>query len=342
MADVEQEAAKFFGTEDAFYFPTGYLGSSVLVKAIADTFDLVVCDEAVHYSSQDAATLSGKPIVTFRSRDPEHLNKVLQEHVGPKKVAAGEAVRPLVLVDGVFPVQGKISPVREYIEVLCKYPDSALIVDDAHALGVLGERGRGSYEHAGIDLSQVNTNKPSQLDFTSDPNSDDKTGVKNGEGPRLFVCGTMSKAFGGYGGIVFGSKEFIEHIKQTSSYFRGASALPPAAPAATAEALRMISEDSTILQRLKENTTLARDGLRKLGLTVEPTPVPVICLELDTAAEMRRVQSTLQQRGILISYNAAYSDLGPEGALRIAIFATHTPEMIQKFVEELGKVCNLT
>lgn len=338
MADVEVQAAKFFGTEDAFYFPTGYLGSSVLVKAIADTFDLIVCDEAIHYSSQDAAALSGKPIVTFRSRDPGHLDEVLQEHVGPKKVAAGEAVRPLVLVDGIFPVQGKISPIREYVEVLCKYPGSAIVVDDAHALGVLGERGRGSYEHAGIDLSQVNTGKPSSLSFGGDPNSGGETSVENKdsqEGPRLFVCGTMSKAFGGYGGMVFGSKEFIEHVKQTSPYFRGASALPPAAPAATAESLRMVGKDPTILQRLKENVARARDGLRKLGLTIDPTPVPVICLELGTADEMRRVQSTLMERGILISYNAAYSDLGPEGALRIAIFATHTPEMIDELVEEL-------
>lgn len=365
--EVERRAAQFFGTEDAFYFPTGYLGSSVLVKALAGTFDLIIHDEAIHYSSRDAAALSGKPVVTFRTRDPEHLAEVLQTQVNSKTLA-GSGVRPLLLVDGVFPVRGTISPIGPYIKLLSDYPDAAMIVDDAHALGVLGQRGRGSYEHLGIDLSEVNTGKAyraysenaasdrrlARLPATgstikpvtgdrankNDLANKNEVATRLKQGPRLFVCGTMSKAFGGYGGIVFGSREFITHLKQTSPYFNGASALPPAAAAATAESLRLLEEDLgllSILKRLRENVDRARAGLRQLGLAVEPTPTPVICLELGTADEMRRIQETLSQRGILISYQPTYSDLGPEGALRIAIFATHTPAMIDELVETLGK-----
>ena len=312
-AEVERQAARFFGTEDAFYFPTGYLGSSVLIKSLAETFDVIFHDEAVHYSSRDAAALAGKPVVTFRTRDPEHLADILHSQIS-------DGVQPLVMVDGVFPVRGAISPIAEYVELLRDYPNSALVVDDAHALGVLGPRGRGSYEHVGIDLSEVNTGEPSS------------------RGPRLFVCGTMSKAFGGYGGLIFGTKAFVAHAKKVSSYFNGASALPPAVAAATAESLRMVREDPGILEQLRKNVTQARDGFRQLGLEVQPTEVPVICLEIGTATEMRRIQESLLEREILIAYQPAYSDLGPEGALRVAVFANHTPEMIDRLIKELRDV----
>jgi 7-keto-8-aminopelargonate synthetase-like enzyme len=91
-----------------------------------------------------------------------------------------------------------------------------------------------------------------------------------------------------------------------------------------------------MLRRLRKNVKQLRDGLRGLGLDVDDTTVPIICLVLDTAERMRRVQAELMQQGILIAYNPKYSDLGPEGGIRIAVFATHTDDMIRRLVDAVA------
>jgi len=311
--DVEARAAEFFGKDDAMYFMTGYLGNSVLVQGLAGTFDLVAVDESSHYSVMDAAVLSQRPIVKFANRNPESLAAVLAEHCTDGK-------RPLVITDGVFPVRGIIAPVDGYYRALKPYAGSALMVDDAHALGAVGPTGRGSLEHAGLPWETVNTN------------------VQPDGAPRLFVSGTLSKAFGAYGGIVPGSADFIDALKADSPYYRAASALPPANAAASAKAFELVRDHPEMLQRLRDNVKLLRDGLRGLGLDVDDSLVPIICLVLDTVERMKQVQAELMEQGILIAYNPKYSDLGPKGGIRIAVFATHTKEMIQRLIDGVAKV----
>lgn len=311
--DIEARAAEFFGKDDALYYMTGYLGNSVLVKGLTGTFDLVAVDESSHYSVMDAAVLSERPIFKFANRDPESLAAVLKEHCTDGK-------RPLVFTDGVFPVRGVVAPLEGYYEVLRSYPGSALAVDDAHALGAIGPNGRGSIEEAGLPWETVNTN------------------VQPKDGPRLFVSGTMSKAFGGFGGIVPGSADFIAHLKSDSPYYRAASALPPSNAAASAKALELVRDHPEMLQRLRDNVQRLRGGLRALGLEIDDNRVPIICLVLDTVERMQQVQAELMEQGILIAYNPKYSDLGPKGGIRIAVFATHTEEMIQKLIDGVAKV----
>lgn len=311
LIDVERRAAQFFGKDDSFYFMTGYLSNSVIVQALVGTFDLIVADESAHYSAYDAANLSGRPVLKFKSRNPESLDTVLREQCRDGK-------RPLVITDGVFPVLGALAPLHEYYEVLKSYADSALVVDDAHALGALGPTGRGSVEQAGLPWEDVNTN------------------VQPENGPRLFVGGTLSKAFGGFGGIVPGSKEFIAHIHEVSPYFRAANPVSPGIAAGCARALELVIENPAMITKLHENTLFVRNGLRDLGIEVADTPVPIICVVLETVELMKRVQSDLMEKGILIAYNPNYSDLGPKGGIRIAIFANHTREMMMKLLGEFA------
>ncbi len=313
MLDVEARAAEFFGMDDSFYFMTGYLGNSVIVQAIRGTFDIVVIDESSHYSVRDAAVLSERPVFTFANRDPESLASMLNEQ-------CPDGRRPLVITDGVFPVRGALAPVGEYYEILRAYPDAALAVDDAHALGAVGPSGRGSLEQAGLPWETVNTN------------------VQPEQGPRLFCCGTLSKAFGGFGGIVPGSADFIVHIHEDSPYFRAANPVSPGVAAGCARAIELVLEDPGMLTRLHENARRLRNGLRGLGIEVDDTPVPIICVVLDTAEQMQQVQAELMEQGILIAYNPKYSDLGPKGGIRIAVFATHTEEMIQRLLDGVAKV----
>jgi len=307
---VERRAAEFWGTDDAFYFMSGYMGNSILVLGLAETFDVVFLEEKAHYCVSEAARLSGRPVVTFAHADPSDLARQLAAHLPP-------GGRPLVMTDGVFPARGEIAPAAGYDRVLAQHPGAALLVDDAHAVGVVGAKGRGTFEHEGLWDRGVNV------------------AIEPDGGTRLLLCGTLSKAVGGFGGIIAGRSEFIKRLKSTSTYFRGASAVPVPVAAATARALELILADPQMLVRLRENVAAVKSGLRELGLEVDDSPAPIVGLVIGDADNMQRIHATLLERGILIPYRATYTGLGKEGALRLAIFATHTREMIDQLLAEL-------
>jgi 8-amino-7-oxononanoate synthase len=310
---VEHAAAALFGLDDAFYFASGWMGNNILVQLLGAEFGAVFVDECSHYSVFEAARASNRPHATFRHRDPDDLRTKLKEWLKP-----GQS--PWVLSDGVFAATGKIAPVAEYHEVLRAYPGSVLCLDDAHALAVLGESGRGTFEYGGLWSHGVNVVSPAL------------------PCPALLFCGTLSKAVGGFGGIIPGSREFIGRIKSCSPYFGGASAPPPPIAAATARAIELVTAEPSLRTRLWSNARLLKGGLRRLGFDVDDTPVPVVCLEIGAAANMQRIQRELMARGMAIAYMAAYSGLGPEGGLRLAVFATHTEVMIGQLLHELQRL----
>lgn len=311
--EVERRGAELFGAHDAFYFASGYMGNSILVLMLEGSFDSVFVDELSHYCVLEAARLAGRPLFRFRHRDAQHLREKLKTELQP-------AQRPLVMTDGVFAARGTIAPVAEYRAVLSDYPGSVLLIDDAHALGVLGANGRGTLEHAGLFDSAVNGEIDPQQRL------------------RLLLCGTLSKAVGGFGGIIPGSRRFIERLKTTSHYYGGASAPPVPAAAATARALELIAADPGMRTRLWKNVDAVKNGLGRMGLEAGDTPVPIICLTVGDAENMRRIQQELMQRGIVIAYMAAYSGLGPQGALRLAVFSTHTEDMIEQLLDQLRRL----
>jgi 8-amino-7-oxononanoate synthase len=303
---VEQQAARLMGCEDSFYFASGYVGSQILVSAFQDRFDAAFVDEFSHYSVLEAARASGRAVFPFRHRDPGSLGEGLRKNLTP-------GGRPLVMSDGVFAALGRIAPVAEYAAVLRDYPGATLLIDDAHAIGVLGASGRGTYEHAGLLCHAV-------------------------AAPHLLLCGTLSKAIGGFGGIIPGTREWIAELKRSSHFFDGASAPPAPAAAATARALELAIADPPMRHRLWDNVRLLKTGLGRLGLEVDDTPVPIICLAIGDGEAMRQIQSQLAERGIWVAYMPSYSGLGPAGALRLAVFATHTEGMIRQLLNELARL----
>jgi len=312
---VERQAARLFGCEDSFYFVSGYVGNQILVSAFQDRFDAVFVDEFSHYSVVEAARGSGRPVFNFGHCDPASLGESLRS-----SLKRGD--RPLVMSDGVFAALGHVAPVTEYAALLCSYPGAMLLIDDAHAVGVLGASGRGTYEHAGLTGSACS--------------SQCGTAALGCPVPQLWFCGTLSKAIGGFGGIIPGTREWIAQLKRSSHFFDGASAPPIPAAAATARALELVIAEPGMRRRLWENVRLLKTGLRRLGLDVDDTPVPIVCLAIGNGDAMRHIQSQLAQRGIMIAYMPSYSGLGPEGALRLAVFATHTETMIRQLLDELG------
>ncbi len=274
------------------------------------TFDAVFVDERSHYCVFEAARLGGKPVFSFRHRDADDLQVQLKANLQP-------AGRPLVMTDGVFAARGSIAPLVEYQTVLAEFDGAALCVDDAHGIGVLGRSGRGTYEHFGLFDAAV-----------------------NGEVAVLAAvrsAAALYKPALGDAGPIPGRRPFVERLKTTPLY---AGASPPAVPiaAASAKALELLATRADIRRKLSENVTLLKRGLSELGLDVDDTPVPIVCLAIGHAENMRRIQRELFARGICIAYFAAYAGLGPDGALRIAVFATHTEEMISRLIAELGKL----
>jgi len=298
--EVEAAAARFFGTEDAAYVASGYLSNTAGVQALhtAGTFDAIFVDEQAHFSVQDAALSIGVPVYRFAHLDPDDLGAQLEQHLAPGQT-------PLVMTDGLFPALGRIAPVPDYLEVLEPY-GGLVWLDEAHPVGILGPNGRGTADHYGID------------------------------GARVFSGGTLSKAFGGFGGVVPGSADFVDRVR-CGPVMTCASAPPSPVAAATLEGLELVAANPQWRQQLWDNARLLKDGLRRLGFDVDRTEVPIAAFTLENAARMQQVHSQLFERDIAIQYSH-YPGAGAEGVLRAVVFSTHTPDQIERLIDELGQV----
>ncbi len=297
LASVEARLGQFFGAADAAYFGSGYLSLLILAQALEEEFDAVFMDEAAHVAVSDAAASAKKPVFLFRHRDPADLERLIKKKLRPGR-------RPIVLTDGVFPVYGKIAPLPDYVRTLALFRGS-LAVDDAHGAGVLGRNGRGAAEHFGLGPGSVHT------------------------------AGTLSKAFGGYGGFIVGGKRLIARVRRQGAYL-GSTPAPTALAAASARGIEIVSAHPEMRLRLWENAALAKAGLRKIGVETDDTPVPIAAWSLRSATAMKRVQRELFNRGIAIAL-MKYPGTPPQGVLRITIFSTHTAGQIEELTDALGR-----
>jgi 7-keto-8-aminopelargonate synthetase-like enzyme len=324
--EVEHRVAEILGTERSLYTVSGYIANQILLESLEGIFDRIFIDESSHYSLFNATKrirgVRCRPI-TFRHRNLNDLKEKLDANLQLHE-------KPIVITDGVFSYLGTIAPIKDYVDLLADYEGASLWIDDAHSFGVLGENGYGTLEHFGFDSSVVNRTVQDDADHFG-------FGSFSTISTRLFTCFSLSKAVGGCGGIIPGSESFIQRLKDHSSFFFGASA--PASPvaAATAKALSILTENS-IRQKLRKNTSILKNRLRNLGLEINDSPVPIVILTLGSSGNMRRIQKELSEKGILISYLPRYAGLGSTGALRIAVFATHTSEMINELVDSLKKI----
>jgi 7-keto-8-aminopelargonate synthetase-like enzyme len=311
-AAVERLATEFFGKEEAFYYVSGYVGNHILIQAAAERFDVIFADELAHYCLSEAAKLPGKPIVTFGHRDVGDLQEKLRR-------CLSNSQRPLVMTDGIFAATGAVAPINRYVELLIDCGPATLLIDDAHGFGAVGANGRGTLEFFNLWNSSVNAD------------------AKADAGCAIYVSGTLSKSLGGFGGILAGSAGLIERARATSHYHDGASA--PASPVAgaSAKALEIVLREPQLRQRLQANVARLRRGLGEIGLPVEGSPAPIIGVTVGNADNMRRIHRDLKVAGILVPYST-YSGAGKEGTLRIAVFATHTDEMLDRLLGELRRL----
>lgn len=301
---VERRAAEFFGTEDAFYFASGYMGNHILVQALAADADAILVEEASHFCVREAARLVGLPVISFSNQAVERLAS-----------EADRWKRVLLLADAVGPVTGWAAPVAAYVQALRACERATVLLDDAHGFGVLGAEGRGLWEQEGAWAEVNGGGRAQQL--------------------RLCVTGTLAKALGGFGGVIPGTRQFVARARESSHYFDGASA--PASPVAgaTARALEIVLREPHLRTQLRDNARHLKAALRALGLEIPPGESAHFGVRLGSAEAMRRVHLELKQRGILLPHIETYAGLPPGGALRFAVFATHTRPQLDHLVSEL-------
>jgi len=295
--EVERAAAKFFGSEDAAYMASGYLTNVAALQVLHEQqgFNVIFQDAMGHYSIVDFSQSFGLPVFAFAHRDPDDLARKLKTSLKPGQ-------KPLVISDGVFPVPGEIAPAPDYVKVVEPY-NGLLWLDDCHGLGVIGPNGRGTYDHFGL------------------------------KGDRLFFGGTMSKAFGGYGGIVPATSALATGIRG-GHIMAGATMPPSAAAGASVKGLDLLAAHPEWRARLWANAKRLKAGIRQMGFPVNNTVVPVVSFALPKAEDMERVHAELMNRGIAVQLSH-YVGAGPAGVLRMVAFATHTDEQIDRLLVAL-------
>jgi 8-amino-7-oxononanoate synthase len=302
---LEALLAGFFSTEACLTFTTGYQANLGAISALVNRRAVVVIDKADHASIYDGSSLSGGEMVRFRHSDVEHLDQILA------KVTQDKAA--LVAIDGVFSMGGDIAPLPEIMET-CRRYEARLLLDDAHAVGVLGDGGRGTASHFGL-LDQVD-----------------------------IIVGTFSKSLASIGGFVAGPADVIEWLKHFARPGVFSASMPPSQVVAATTALEVLMDEPEIVDRLNANGRLLRDGLRQAGFDIGGTQTPIVPIVVGDEVKMVGFWKELLDRGVYT--NAVIFPAVPRGGgiLRTSCMATHSPEQIKHAVElmaELGRRYNL-
>jgi 8-amino-7-oxononanoate synthase len=299
--EMEETISEFKGTQDAITFSSGYVTNLTAISTLVGRHDYVFSDKLNHASIVDGCLMSGAKFVRFRHNDMQDLETRLGE-------APSQAAK-LVVIDAVFSMDGDIIDLPSVVE-LCRKHDAWLMVDEAHSIGVLGKTGRGIEEHFGM------------------------------EGAVDIKMGTLSKTIPSIGGYIAGSADMITYLRHQSRAYVFSAALPPAQAAAAMEAFRVIGDEPWRVEKLRQNTELFIQGLKRRGfntMNTETAIVPLLCGTDEKAFEMTRGAHT---RNVFVL--PVVSPAVPEGLarLRTTVTAGHEPELIEgamDILEQVGK-----
>ena len=301
---LEEKRARFMRKEAALVFSTGFQVNLGVISALCAKDDFVIIDKMDHASIIDGCRLSHAEVKKFRHNDMDDLDRVLS--------ASGEAPA-LVVVDGVFSMEGDIAKLPQVVETAHKC-GARVVVDDAHGIGVLGKTGRGTCEHFGLE---------DEVDL---------------------IMGTYSKSLASIGGFISGSAEVVHYIKHFARSLIFSASPPPASVAAVSAALDIIESEPERIARLWYNTRKMREGLRVMGYETGPTETPIIPVMVGENETAFKMILMLQEEGVFA--NVAVSPAVPNGKalIRTSYMATHTDEhldIVLSAFEKVGKAIGL-
>ncbi|MFZ5596949.1 MAG: 8-amino-7-oxononanoate synthase [Bacillota bacterium] len=299
--ELERKIACFKNTESAIVFNTGYMANLGVISALTGKEDIILSDELNHASIIDGCRLSHAETRIYRHCDMDSLEKLLKETQGYR--------RRLIVTDGVFSMDGDIAPLPEIADLADKY-GALVMVDDAHATGVLGKRGAGTAEHFGL------------------------------EGRIQVQMGTLSKALGCFGAYVAGSHRLTDYLRNKARSYIFSTALPPAVTRAAAAAIEILENNPGLLNKLRDNAAIFREGLKRAGYEVPPGETPII--PVFTGDE----QKTLRMAEYLLEEGAFAPGIRPptvppgKSRIRVSVMAGHSREDLIEAVgifERAGK-----
>lgn len=288
--ELERELAAFYGLRDAIVFSTGYQANLGMLSALAGPGDVVLLDADCHASIYDGCRLGGAEVIRFRHNSPEDLAKRLRR-------LGDRAADTLILVEGIYSMLGDRAPLKEIIDVKREL-GGYLYVDEAHSMGVLGQRGLGLIEELGV-IADVD-----------------------------FVVGTFSKSLGSAGGFCVSNHAELDLIRYASRPYIFTASPSPATIASTRQALKTLATASDLRQRLHDNAVRLHTGLSQLGYTLAAPPSAVVAVVLEGKLEALQFWNGLLERGVYV--NLMLPPVTPNGVslIRCSVSAAHTSAQI--------------
>lgn len=300
--ELEGRLARFLRKEAALVFATGYQTNLGVISSLVERRSVAVVDKADHASIYDGCRLAEGEMVRFLHNDANALEAVLKR-IGTTKAC-------LVIVDGVFSMGGDIADLPRIVEV-CRRYGARLLVDDAHAIGVIGEGGRGTASHFGLEQ---------EVDL---------------------IVGTFSKSLASIGGFVAGPKAVLEWIKHFGRSMMFSASLPPASTAAALAALDVLEREPEMVARLAERGAMLREGLRQAGFDIGASQTPIVPITLGDEYTTVVFWKQLLEHGVYTNPVIYPAVPKGRGMLRTSCMATHSLEQIEQALEAFRTVGRL-
>jgi 8-amino-7-oxononanoate synthase len=299
--ELEHELAAFVGKEDVLLYPTGFMVNQGVIGALTNRKDLLLMDQLNHASLIDAAKLSFAQTVKFRHNDMEDLESKLDMF----PVDQGK----LIAVDGVFSMDGDIVKLPEVVKLAEKY-NATVMIDDAHAIGVLGKTGKGTCDHFGL--------------------TDDVD----------LIMGTFSKSLATIGGFIASDKRTIDFLRHHSRSLIFSASMTPASAASALMSLKIMKKEPERIVRLSENTERMRDGLNKMGLDTGLSQTPILPVFIGKDQNAFVLCKNLEKQGVFVNpviFPAVPKD---KSLIRISLMSTHTFQQIDYALEKIKNIIN--
>ncbi|MEI7527987.1 MAG: pyridoxal phosphate-dependent aminotransferase family protein [Elusimicrobiota bacterium] len=290
--ELERKLAAFKGREAALIYATGYQMNLGVISALVGKGDFAVIDKLDHASILDGCRLSQGELRRFKHNNPADLDRVLKE-IGPRH-------GKLVIVDGVFSMEGDIAPIPE-ISKICRKHGARLMVDDAHATGVLGRHGHGTAEHFGLG--------PKDIDI---------------------IVGTCSKSFASVGGFAVGNADIMHYIQHISRSMIFSAALPPASVAAISKAIDIIDEEPQRIKKLWDNAAYLMKRFKAMGLNTGETQTPIIPVIIGDNEKAFMLWRMLYDNGLFTNPVVSPAVPPKRALIRVVATATHTREQLDR------------
>ena len=292
--ELEERLARFLNKESALVFSTGFQTNLGAISSLVGKGEFIISDKWNHACIIDGARLSYGTMKRFRHNDPEDLERVLE--------SCPENVGKLIVVDGLFSMEGDLAPLPDIVDLAKRY-GARTLVDDAHAVGVMGPNGRGTPEHFGVE---------DDIDL---------------------VMGTFSKSFASLGGVIAGDAYVINYIQHNARTMIFSASMPPAAVASVLASLEIMETEPDRREQLWRNTDKMMTGLQDLGFDTGTSETPVIPIVVGDMFKALGMWRSLLESGVYV--NVVIPPAVPPGRemLRTSYMATHTDEQLDRALE---------